>query len=215
MFGNAKSSSIAAIVFAIGILCGSFPALAAGSTDLAHLHAGTGAKPPIGWIQFCGDNPGECAAPRTKPTPGVALTDARWNQLIDVNLGFNRSIEPVTDADQFDVLERWTYATTGKGDCEDYVLEKRRELMRRGWPLSALLITVVIDREGGGHAVLTVATDRGEFVLDNQTDKILPWSRSELTFIKRQSPADPNVWEDLGRMLGRPDVVTAGIRPAR
>lgn len=93
-------------------------------------------------------------------------------------------IEPVTDEVQYGVVENWSFAETGKGDCEDYVLEKRRELIRRGWPMSSLLITVVIDKEGGGHAVLTVVTDRGEFILDNQTDAVLPWSSSELTFIR-------------------------------
>ncbi len=190
------------------------PASANGLTDLAHLHAGQTALPPIGWGQFCSANPTDCAAQRSARQI-VSLTDARWAELIEVNLRFNKAIEPVTDFDQFGVAERWTYATTGRGDCEDYVPEKRRELLKRGWPLSALLITVVIDREGGGHAVLTVVTDRGEFVLDNQIDKILAWSRSGLTFIKRQSPTNQNDWQDLGRILGRPDVVTASITPSR
>jgi predicted transglutaminase-like cysteine proteinase len=85
-------------------------------------------------------------------------------------------------------------------------------LARRGWPLSALLINVVIDKEGGGHAVLTAITDRGEYILDNQTNELLPWSRSGLIFIKRQSPENPNVWLDLGRTIGRPDKATASVR---
>ncbi|NJN36839.1 MAG: transglutaminase [Nitrospiraceae bacterium] len=141
----------------------------------------------------------------------VTLTDARWREMVDVNLRFNKAIKPVTDHDQFGVVERWTYADTGSGDCEDYVLEKRRELASRGWPLAALLITVVIDKDGGGHAVLSVMTDKGEFILDNQTDAILPWSQSELIFIKRQSPANPNTWVDLGRAFGRPDAITASV----
>lgn len=183
-------------------------------TDLAHIHAGTQSRPPIGWVQFCQIDATECK-PGKADAQNVTLNERNWRELVDINLRFNKAIAPVTDQDQFGVAERWTYATTGKGDCEDYVLEKRRELANRGWPLSALLITVVLDKEGGGHAVLTVVTDRGEFVLDNQTDKILPWSKSGLTFIKRQSPIDPNVWLDLGRLLGRPDVVTAStqLRP--
>lgn len=180
-------------------------------TDLAHLHGGNGSRPPIGWVQFCQDRPAECR-PILPGARSVTLTQANWAELVDINLRFNRTIVPVTDQDQYGVPERWTYATTGKGDCEDYVLEKKRELVRRGWPAAALLITVVLDKEGGGHAVLTVTTDRGEFVLDNQTDTILAWSQSGLTFIKRQSADDPNVWLDLGRIIGRPEVVTATIR---
>ena len=212
MFALAKSLLALAAVIVTHVYFS--PARANGLTDLAHLHAGQAALAPIGWAQFCSDNPTECA-PRPTTRLAANLNDARWAELVEVNLRFNKAIQPVTDLDQFGVVERWTYATTGKGDCEDYVLEKRRQHLRRGWSLSALLITVVIDREGGGHAVLTVVTDRGEFVLDNQIDKILPWSRSGLTFIRRQSPANQNEWQDLGRILGRPDVVTASITPLR
>ena len=67
------------------------------------------------------------------------------------------------------VVERWNYPDDGYGDCEDYVLLKRKLLMQAGWPREALLITVVRDKKGDGHAVLTVKTDRGEYILDNQT----------------------------------------------
>lgn len=186
-------------------------AIADSRTDLAHLHPGQRSAPPIGWMQFCREVPGECGTPQASAKP-MTVSEARWRELVEVNLHFNRSIIAMTDQVQYGVMEHWTYAKTGKGDCEDYVLEKRRELVRRGWPASTLLITVVLDKEGNGHAVLTVVTDRGEFVLDNQTDQILPWSKSELTFIKRQSPTDPNAWIELGRTLGRPDIVTAGTR---
>ncbi|HEV7339337.1 MAG TPA: transglutaminase-like cysteine peptidase [Bosea sp. (in: a-proteobacteria)] len=205
---------IGAAFLAIAAMGLASAAKAAGTTDLAHLHAGEPSRTPIGWAQFCADNPSDCRVSRS-PASAARLDDRSWSELLAVNLKYNKAIEPVTDQDQFGVIENWGYATSGKGDCEDYVLEKRRELIRRGWPMSALLITVVIDKEGGGHAVLTVVTDRGEFILDNQTDKVLPWSKSGLTFIRRQSPADQNVWLDLGRLVGRPDVVTAAIAGAR
>lgn len=209
-----RHSVIAAAALGIATSAMVTQALATSATDLAHLHAGQPSRTPIGWQQFCIDNPNDCRMPRSAATV-MRLDDRSWSELLAVNLAFNKAIEPVTDQDQFGVIENWDYAKTGKGDCEDYVLEKRRELIKRGWPLSALLITVVIDKEGGGHAVLTVVTDRGEFVLDNQTDKVLPWSKSGLTFIRRQSPENQNVWQDLGRFLGRPDVVTAAIKAAR
>lgn len=204
-----KSIIIAASFF--GFVAISETASAGGQTDLAHLHSGQRTSPPLGWTQFCTENQTECRS-GTSTTISVALNEKLWRELVKVNLHFNQSIEAVTDQAQYGSPEYWTYAKSGRGDCEDYVLEKRRELARRGWPHSSLLITVVLDKEGGGHAVLTVVTDRGEFILDNQTDLILPWSRSELTFIKRQSPLDPNAWVELGRKLGRPDIVTAGLR---
>lgn len=209
-----RHSVVAAMVLGIASVSTVTQAIASGATDLAHLHAGQPSRTPIGWQQFCADNPDDCRTPRSAATM-MRLDDKSWSELLAVNLAFKKAIEPVTDQDQFGVVENWDYARTGKGDCEDYVLEKRRELVKRGWPLSALLITVVIDKEGGGHAVLTVVTDRGEFVLDNQTDKVLPWSKSGLTFIRRQYPENQNVWQDLGRFLGRPDFVTAAIKAAR
>jgi predicted transglutaminase-like cysteine proteinase len=190
-------------------------ALAEGRTDLAHLHAGGAGRAPIGWLGFCAEQPRECLPHVAASEQRVTLTTANWRELVRVNLHFNRIIEPVTDQEQYGVIERWTYANSGRGDCEDYVLEKRRELVRLGWPKSALLITVVRDKEGLGHAVLTVVTDRGEYVLDNQTDEVLLWSQSQLTFIRRQSPIDPNAWLYLGGVIGLPEVVTAtsGARP--
>ena len=136
----------------------------------------------------------------------------RWRELDMVNQSFNRSIKPVTDQEQYGVAEYWTYAVTGSGDCEEYVLEKRRRLIQLGWSPASLLISVVIDKQNGGHAVLTAVTDQGEFVLDNITDDIVPWSKSGLMFVKRQSPSDPNIWVDLGRVLGTPEVITAATR---
>jgi len=108
------------------------------------------------------------------------------------------------------VVEKWSYPDDGYGDCEDYVLLKRRTLMEAGWPREALLITVVRDRKGDGHAVLTVKTDQGEFVLDNQVQEILPWSETNYRFVKRQSQSDPNQWVSIGDP--RPAVTTAASR---
>ena len=143
------------------------------------------------------------------------LTANKLRDLIEINARVNKAIEPMGDLDQFGEEERWTFPTSGKGDCEDYVLEKRRLLMRRGWPRQALLITVVTDRKGTGHAVLTVTTDRGDYILDNQAEDVLLWSRTGLTFYKRQSPLDPNVWVGLGRLVGRPDAATASAGATR
>ena len=77
----------------------------------------------------------------------------------------------MTDLEHWGVVEKWSYPEDGYGDCEDYVLLKRRMLMQSGWPREALLITVVRDRKGDGHAVLTVKTDKGEYILDNQDER--------------------------------------------
>lgn len=200
---------LAAITAAI-VLSGR-TASAYGPTDLIHLHPNDSTRPPIGWVQFCQSYPEECKNSARDARPMV-LTPKKLRELERVNKYFNHTIEPVTDQEQYGVVERWTYAETGKGDCEDYVLEKRRRLIELGWPQQALLITVVINKISEGHAVLTIATDGADYVLDNLTDEVLLWSRTGLTFIKRQSAHDPNRWIDLGRLIGRPEAVTAATR---
>ena len=104
-------------------------------------------------------------------------------------------------ADRFRSLgrvERWSYPDDGYGDCEDYVLLKRRMLIQSGWPWEVLLVTVVRGKKDEGHAVLTVITDRGDYVLDNQNEHILLWWETGYRFVKRQSRSDPNVWVSLG-----------------
>ncbi len=118
-----------------------------------------------------------------------------------------RQYRPLTDMDHWGVVEKWSYPDDGKGDCEDYVLLKRRMLMQAGWPREALLITVVRDKKGDGHAVLTVKTDKGDFVLDNQEEQVLLWSDTGYRFVKRQSQGNPNNWVSLGDT--RPAFATA------
>src|SRR5262249_43485916 len=128
----------------------------------------------------------------------VALSSRAFSELKHINVAVNTRFKPMTDMEHWGVVERWNYPDDGYGDCEDYALEKRKLLMQAGWPREALLMTVVRDQHGDGHAVLTVKTDRGELILDNQTNDILYWSDTGYRFVKRQSQSDPNVWVSLG-----------------
>jgi predicted transglutaminase-like cysteine proteinase len=125
-----------------------------------------------------------------------------------VNLLVNASIQPRSDMDHWNVLDRWDIPTDGYGDCEDYALLKRKLLMAEGLPRQALLITIVKDENGEGHAILTVKTDRGEFILDNMNDEVKPWTQLPYRFVKRQSQTDPNVWEQLGEPTSAPLIVS-------
>jgi predicted transglutaminase-like cysteine proteinase len=124
--------------------------------------------------------------------------DARaWALARRVNAAVNVSIEPASDLDNYGVAEYWAYPDNGKGDCEDYALLKRRELMNLGFPREALLMTVVRDLEGEGHAVLMLKTTAGDFILDNKVMPIRRWSETGYHFVKRQSQENPNVWVSL------------------
>jgi len=153
----------------------------------------TSAKAPIGHVQFCRDNAWACSKETYDPVV-VRLDEARWNELIAINAEINQRIRPMTDADLFGREEHWTYPVDGYGDCEEYVLEKQRVLIEAGWPKSALLITVAKDIQNSGHAVLTVRTDHGDMILDNQIAAVLPWYSTPYRYIKRQSARSSVKW---------------------
>jgi predicted transglutaminase-like cysteine proteinase len=176
------------------------------AADLLFISTGDATRPPIGWVEFCAEQPRECDTKPSAPRD-VVLNDRAWKDLQRINRTVNETIKPMTDLEHYGVVEKWAYPDDGYGDCEDYVLLKRRMLMQAGWPREALLITVVREKNGDGHAVLTVKTDRGELILDNQNEAILPWADTGYRFVKRQSQSDPNVWISLGDT--RPAVATA------
>lgn len=159
------------------------------------MRVGGQASPPIGHYDFCRIYTSECK-PTSADRGPVTLTEARWRTLLDVNYTVNTSIQPMTDQEIYGVEERWAYPRT-VGDCEDFVLLKRRMLMAEGFDASDLLITVVLQPNGEGHAVLTVRTDRGDFVLDNMRNRVMLWSDTEYTFLKRQASNNPGRWVKL------------------
>jgi predicted transglutaminase-like cysteine proteinase len=150
------------------------------------------ASQPIGHFEFCQGHPAECAV-KSRSEKRIHLTPARWNALVAVNNAVNAAVKPATDEEMFGKPEVWSYPA-GEGDCEDFVLEKRRELIAKGWPVGALLITVVRQRNGDGHAVLTVLSDRGDLVLDNLQQEVRVWSDTDYQFVKRQSEFNSGRW---------------------
>jgi predicted transglutaminase-like cysteine proteinase len=205
-------TKLLASVFATAILLGAglaTPTAKAASDQQLFITLGASTRPPFGWTNFCIEYAPECD---TKPLEArdVALTPRAWKDLSQINKWVNDSVWPITDMDHWGMIDRWNYPDDGYGDCEDYVLLKRRMLMQAAWPRQALLITVVRDHNGDGHAVLTVKTDKGEFILDNQSREILLWSETGYQFIKRQSQTDPNNWVALGEP--RPNIATSASR---
>lgn len=164
--------------------------------------------PPIGYVTFCRDHEAECR-PSGPIVDREQLTAQRRNELERVNRFVNQSVKPVTDLELYGTVEFWDYPSSGKGDCEDYVLLKRRMLIERGWPESTLLITVVRDENGEGHAVLTVRTDVGDLILDNKRQEIVRWIDTPYTYVKQQSEGNPLVWSSLMPPSGDSSQITA------
>lgn len=171
--------------------------------------------PPVGHYDFCLRFVADCSivGTDTRPTP---LTQDHWAELVKVNNDVNRAIVPVNDIDYYKVEEHWTYPE-GYGDCEDYVIAKRADLMRRGWPASSLLIAMAVmpgidDDDDGlpdGHAVLVVRTDQGDYVLDNLNRQILAWYETAYRYTTRQSINHAKKWTVVVDTRVLPPVVAA------
>lgn len=152
-------------------------------------------EPPSGYVAFCGRTPEACET-STMSGDRMILTDIRWRDLVEVNQVVNRTVKPVSDLDLYGTTEYWTFPDVS-GDCEDYVLLKQRLLVERGWPQGSVLITVVRDEAGQGHAVLTARTSQGDFILDNRFEVIRLWHETSYGFVKRQSYISPTIWMSL------------------
>jgi predicted transglutaminase-like cysteine proteinase len=166
------------------------------SSTAAHFTTPQGKTlPPVGFVKFCARHPKECLS-AGRSGQRVPMSGERWRMVYQLNSYVNGKISPVSDAELYGEEEYWAFPTTA-GDCEDYVLLKKRYLEKLGFARSALLITVVLDEKSEGHAVLTLRTDEGDFVLDNRRNEIRRWSDLDYVFLKRQSERDPREWVSL------------------
>lgn len=154
------------------------------------------ARPIAGWVEFCKRLPAECAADPSEPA-SVTLNAKTWQALVSVNRRVNTTLRAVTDLEHWGMADRWDLPTDGAGDCEDFQLLKRKLLTEAGLPRRAMRMTVVIDEKNEGHAVLMVRTDRGDLVLDNKVNAVLPWYETGYIFVKRESQ-DRIAWVSLG-----------------
>lgn len=148
---------------------------------------------PIGHYEFCKTNADQCAI-RSSDVGPARITGAIWRKIVAVNLAVNKSVKPMNDSEIYGKTEVWAYPVKQVGDCEDYVLEKQRKLASSGISMSNLLITVVRKPDGEGHAVLTLRSDKGDFVLDNLSDDVVQWDVTGYRYLKRQSSADTGRW---------------------
>ena len=151
--------------------------------------------PPIGYLDFCSRGEEECKFASGKEET-LSLTTEAWGHLQQINQYVNARIRPATDIANYGVIDYWAYPVDS-GDCEDYVLLKKRYLSQVGVNADQLLITVVLDENNEGHAVLTIPTDKGDYVLDNRRNEILRWDQTGYTFLKRQSQQQSNQWVSL------------------
>ena len=97
----------------------------AGANNLLFVSTGDQTRPPIGWVEFCLEHPVDCKVTPSIPRD-VVLSNKAWTDLVRTNKWVNDNVKPMTDLEHWGVVEKWSYPDDGYGDCEDYVLLKRR-----------------------------------------------------------------------------------------
>ncbi|MGD0188672.1 MAG: transglutaminase-like cysteine peptidase [Roseiarcus sp.] len=185
MYKNLAGLAAAAIL-AIANISG-----ASAAPSGAAMREGGFALAPFSFVKFCLDYPGDC--PKSAGPGRIRLTSGRMAELASVNRAVNSSIRPKPDTS---ALRYWKL-NVDAGDCNTYAIQKRHELIGRGWPAAALALTVAKTTWGEGHLVVTVRTDRGDLVLDNLRSNIVSWRQTGYDWIMRQSERNPQYWVEL------------------
>jgi predicted transglutaminase-like cysteine proteinase len=153
--------------------------------------------PPMAFTQFCLRYAGQCKPQRTLFRGGPArLTAEHWDDLKVVNRTVNAAIIPERNTEGL-AGEKWLISPTS-GDCNDYAVTKRSQLLERGWPARTLLLSEVVTSWGEHHLILVVRTSAGDLVLDNMTTQIRPWARAPYQWVRIQTPKNPNYWASIG-----------------
>ncbi|SEM07282.1 Predicted transglutaminase-like cysteine proteinase [Roseovarius tolerans] len=145
---------------------------------------------PKGAIAICQTYQWACAAQSARNLSSVAELALAHK----VNAKVNATTRAVSDDRQYRLAERWSLPTSAGGDCEDFALQKKMELVRLGVNPNRLLLATVLDRRRVPHAVLVYRSDKGDLLLDNLTDKMLTWRKSGYVFLRMQNPDNPKQW---------------------
>ena len=156
------------------------------------MQTGSVTSQPIGHYVFCEQHRAECAI-RSASTVAPRVTEFGWNLVREINVRVNHDIMPMTDQEIYGRDEVWSYPKD-VGDCEDFALLKRKILMEKGFSPADLLITVVRKPDGEGHAVLTLRTSDGDYILDNLDNSVKLWSETPYRFLKRQASFNTGRW---------------------
>jgi predicted transglutaminase-like cysteine proteinase len=148
---------------------------------------------PMAHARFCVEYPADCRVQKMAFRGGaIQLTERRWGDLVDINLKVNREILPERNSLGLSG-EKWVIAPAS-GDCNDYAVTKRHELIGKGWPSRSLLLAEVEVSGGEHHVVVIVRTAQGDFVLDNLRQTVTVWSQLPYRWIRTQRPSNPRYW---------------------
>ena len=159
---------------------------------IQHIKFETPTLAPMAYTQFCLRYQDECRPRMIFRGGPVQLTAERWDDLKEVNKAVNQDIIP--ERNELGLAGETWLISPDRGDCNDYAVTKRHELLDRGWPARVLLLSEVVVNSGEHHLVLVVRTKSGDLVLDNMTSQIKPWSRVPYRWVRIQRPTDTRLW---------------------
>ena len=162
---------------------------------------------PFQHVRFCLRYPSDC---KSNPAENDHIDlDAETSELLKrVNHSVNMSIIPTRKSYGRNLGDSWTIAPD-MGDCNDYAVTKRHELIEKGLPSKALRLAVVRTASGIGHLVLVVVTTKGDIVMDDLTEVIRPWQSTDYHWLKIQSATDSKFWHEIKRPAIRRSVSQA------
>jgi predicted transglutaminase-like cysteine proteinase len=162
---------------------------------------------PFQHVRFCLRYPSDCKSDPTEQER-IELSSETLELLKRVNHSVNMSIAPTLKSYGSNLGDGWKIAPES-GDCNDYAVTKRHELLASGLPAKALRLSVVTTASGIGHLVLVVATTKGDIVMDNLTEVIRPWQNTDYHWLKIQSVADAKYWHEVKAPIGVASVIQA------
>ena len=151
---------------------------------------------PMAHTFFCLKYRDDCKVDKTvSPDSTVMLTSDKRAELERVNAAVNRAIIPQPNTNGL-AGEVWLVSPRA-GECHDYAVTKRHELLALGWPEQDLLLSEVVTSWGEHHLVLVIRTSDGDFVADNLNPNIRIWSQTPYQWVRIQSPGNPLIWSTL------------------
>lgn len=150
---------------------------------------------PFQHVRFCLHYPADCKSDPTE-NERISLNDETSKLLDRVNREVNAAINPTVKSYGSDLQDGWSIAPV-MGDCNDYAVTKRHELLQNGLPAKALRLSVVKTSSGIGHLILVAVTTKGDLVLDNLTETIRPWQNTDYRWLKIQSATDARFWYEV------------------
>ncbi|MDC8754957.1 transglutaminase-like cysteine peptidase [Erythrobacter sp. sf7] len=124
--------------------------------------------------------------------------ESDFDHLARVNAWVNRKIEFVEDQTLYGMSEYWATAAEtlrlSKGDCEDFAILKYQILVDSGVDPGSIYLTLVWDAiRRRDHAVLIVRLEDAYYMLDSDSDRVLPADTS-YEYAARMSFSQRSAW---------------------